>query len=106
MLNYPAISLGCWGALAGLLLAVSPLPIFRVLSCFPMVCRTDNVLTVFFLLFTRLLEWPAFIVGGTLNLVIQDSSATFAPFNLSAFGYVLVLLFWTFVGAVTRIAIR
>ena len=97
MTNHFMTRFWLWGGLTGLLF---PLASFALLS----VCqRTTSGIVLAFLLFTVFsLEAPTVIIGRILHLPIEIdneiSDPIFIAYQLSPFGYILVLVFWICVG--------
>jgi hypothetical protein len=104
MTNHTITRFWLWGGLTGLLLPIVPSVLLTVLSCLP-IALGQNFLGVLVIFSLAILEWPAVSIGRMLNLPIESGSPAFIICSLTPFGYILVVVFWIFVGLLVGSAV-
>src|SRR3990167_8401544 len=58
-----------------------------------------NPVTYSLVIGLTLIELPMVALGRSLRLPIENGGAAFMLYDLNVFGYILILLFWAFAGA-------
>src|SRR5665213_3644239 len=98
MINHSIMRFWFWGGLTGLLFPLALFVIFQILKCFR-IAFGEHLLSALLIFTIAILELPVIIVGRALNLPIETGGVAFIPYELSPFGYVLVIIFWIVVGS-------
>ncbi len=90
-------SFSFWGGMIGFMLAVVPLVLFQIFSSFR-VNLGDNLIGPILIFSIAILQIPIVFLGRMLKLPIESGGVAFIMCNLSPFGNLLLVVFWTVIG--------